>query len=141
MASVPSVSVYVTKDTCYVISQLLTDHGRVSAEPMLKLDRRAGDKAIGAAVIRCLDAFQEADAPPPDHFDVLKTFLGARNWKAFTRHAANVSIEKTSRNTISLAVARADDKGAYAYGPSTHCVPDEEEIGRTVRQLADSSDL
>lgn len=140
MATVPSVAVYVTRKAIFVISQVMTDHGRVSALPMLRLERSAADEEIGSAVLRCLDAFSEKDGPPPpDHFNDLKRFLRARSWKPFVSQALNVTVEAPTKKRLSLAAARADEHGAFAYGPAQPCARDAAAIGAALRRLADDS--
>ena len=136
MQAVPSVAVYVTADTIFVISQQITDYGRVSIEPMLKLDRTASHREIGDAVLTCMAAFEDVEgAPDPDHLQGLLDFVGAKSWTPFARRAVNVSVEDTPKNRVSLAVARASGRGAYAYGESQTCARDPEAIGELLMRL------
>lgn len=137
MAAVPSVSVYVTTDTVFVISQQMTDHGRVSVQPMLRLDKNTSADAVGAAVLRCLDEFQEIDGlPDPDHLQGLLDFIGARSWTPFAKSAIDISIEGLSRRRVALSSARANGRGAYLYGESRECRREPQAIGKMVLQLA-----
>lgn len=137
MAAIPSVAVFVTADTVFVISQQMTDHGRVSVQPMLQLDKNASADAVGMAVLQCLDKFQEIDGPPaPGHLQELLDFVGARSWTPFARRAINISIEASSRRRVTLSPARANGRGAYAYGESHECRREPQAIGKMLLQLA-----
>jgi hypothetical protein len=132
--------VYITRKAFFVISQVMTDHGRVSAQPMLQLGRSAADEEIGSAVLRCLEAYSEKDGPPsPDHFNDLKHFLRTRSWKPFVSQALNVAVEGPTTRRVLLAAARADKNGAFAYGPAQPCARDATAIGAALRRLAKDS--
>lgn len=136
MAATPSVAVYATSDTVFVISQQMTDHGRVSVQPMLRLERNTSADAVGAAVLSCLDDFQEIDGlPEPDHLQSLLDFVGARSWVSFARSAIDISIEGLSRRRVTLSSARANGRGAYLYGDSHECRRDPQAIGEMLLQL------
>ncbi len=137
MATVPTVAVYVTTDSVFVISHQMTDYGRVSVEPMLRLRQDASADELGAAVLKCLDAFQEIDgAPDPDHLQGLLRFVGARSWTPFAKKAINISVEGTPRRRVTMSSARADSRGAYAYGKSHECRRKPQDIGEMLLQLA-----
>ena len=141
MAAIPSVAVYVTTDTVFVISQQITDHGRVSVQPMLRLDKNTSADAVGAAVLRCLDEFQEIDGlPEPDHLQGLLDFVGSRSWTPFAKRAISISIEGHSRRRVTLLSARANGRGAYAYGESHECRREPQAIGEMLLQLAREHD-
>jgi hypothetical protein len=136
MTAIPSVAVYVTADDIFVISQQMTDHGRVSVQPMLRLERNSSTAAVGAAVLQCLEAFQEIDGvPEPDHLQGLLDFIGAGSWTPFAKRAINVSIEGGSKDRVVLFPARASRRGAYAYGKSHECERKSEAIGELLLQL------
>jgi hypothetical protein len=137
MAAIPSVAVYVTTDTVFVISQQITDHGRVSVQPMLRLDKNTSADAVGAAVLRCLDEFQDIDGlPEPDHLQGLLDFVGARSWTPFAKRAISISIEGHSKHRVTLLSARANGRGAYSYNESHECRREPQAIGEMVLQLA-----
>jgi hypothetical protein len=136
MSAIATVAVYVTKDTIFVISQQMTDHGRVSVDPMLRLEANAAPGAAGAAVLQCLDAFQDIDGlPESGHLERLLGFVGARSWSAFAKHAINISVEGPSKDRVALAAARADGRGAYAHGPSRECRREPLAIGELLLEL------
>jgi len=136
MDAIPSVAVYVTADAIYIISQQLTDHGRVSVEPMRRLDADATALAIGETVVAGLDSFREIDGQPdPDHLQGFLDFVGARSWGAFAKGALNVSVEGRSPATAALSAARADGRGAFAYGEGQECALDASSIGLAILQL------
>jgi len=137
MAAIPSVAVFVTADAVFVISQQMTDHGRVSIPPMLRLDNNTSVDAVGAAVLRCLDEFQEIDGlPEPGHLQGLLDFVGARSWAPFAKRAINISVAGLSRRRVTLSPARANGRGAYAYGESHECRREPQAIGEMLLQLA-----
>ena len=137
MAAIPSVAVFVTTDTVFIISQQMTDHGQVSVKPMLRLDKNTSADAVGTAVLRCLDEFQEIDGlPEPDHLQGLLDFVGARSWTPFTKRAIIISIEGRSRRRVTLLPARANGRGAYLYGESHECRREPKAIGEMLLQLA-----
>ena len=139
MVAIPSAAVFVTADAVFVISQQMTDHGRVSVQPMLQLDKNASADAVGTAVLRCLDEFQEIDGPPePGHLQGLLDFVGARSWTPFAKRAIAISIEidGQSRHRVTLSSARANGRGAYAYGKSHDCRREPQAIGEMLLQLA-----
>jgi len=136
MAAIPSVAVYVTADDIFVISQQMTDHGRVSAQPMLRLERDSPITVVGAAVLQCLDAFQEIDGlPEPGHLQGLLDFIGARSWTPFAKRAINVSIEGRTKARVALFPARANRDGAYAYTESHECARKSAAIGELLLRL------
>lgn len=139
MQSLPSVAVYVTAETIFVISQQITDFGRVSIEPMFNLDRGASHRDVGDAVLACMAEFEDVEgAPDPDHLQGLLEFVGAKSWTPFAKRAVNVSVEGISKNQVSLAVARASGRGAYAYGESHSCAREPEAIGKLLMHLVES---
>ena len=137
MAAVPSVAVFVTADEIFVISPQMTDHGRVSVQPMQQFEANSAPNAVGEAVLQSLAAFHEIDGlPDPDHLQGLLGFVGARSWRAFAKRAINISVEGMSKDCVTLAAARANDPGAYAYGPSRECRREPLAIGKLLLQLA-----
>jgi hypothetical protein len=137
MAAIPSVAVFVTVDAVFVISQQMTDHGRVSIPPMLRLDKNTSADAVGAAVLRCLDEFQEIDGPPePGHLQELLDFVGARSWTPFAKRAINIEIDGRASRRVTMSPARANGRGAYLYGESHECVREPQAIGEMLLQLA-----
>ena len=138
MSAVPSVAVYVTADEFFVISQQITDAGRVSIEPMLRLERDSAPAMVGESVLTCLAAFQDIEGmPDPDHLRKLLEFVGSRSWAPFARRAINISVEGSSSDLVALSAARANNRGAYAYGDSIDCPRDAEAIGEQLASLAD----
>ena len=138
MAANATVAVYATRDVIFVISQQMTDHGRVSIEPMLKIDRTAAAGVAGEAVLQCLDAFQEIDGPPrTEHLKQLLGLVGARSWTAFAKSAINVSVEGLTKDRVSMCAARADGRGAYAYGPSRECDREPGAVGELLLEMID----
>lgn len=136
MAAVPTVAAYVTTDTVFLISQMMTDHGRVSAQPMLRFDRNTSASVLGEAVLRCLDEFQEIDGiPEPDHLQGFLDFVGARSWTSFAKSAIDISIAAPSRRLVSLSPARANRRGAYIYGDSHECKREPQAIGEMLIRL------
>ena len=104
---------------------------------MLRLDQDASADAVGAAVLRCLDEFQEIDGPPkPDHLQGLLDFVGARSWTPLAKSAINIAIEGSSGRRVTLSSARANERGAYAYGESHECRREPQAIGEMLLQLA-----
>jgi hypothetical protein len=137
MAAIPSVAVYVTADAIFVISEQMTDQGRVSIQPMLRLDKNASTDAVGEAVLRCLDKFQEIDRlPDPDHLQGLLDFVGARSWTPFARSAVGISIAGSSRRRVTLYAAQANGRGAYAYGEPHECRREPQAIGEMVQLVS-----
>ena len=140
MQAVPGVAVYVTADTIFVISNQITDHGRVSIEPMLKLERTATSAAIGDAVLQCMAAFQDVEgAPDPDHLQGLLDFVGAKSWTPFAKRAINVSVMGPSKDRIEMAVARASGRGAFVYGETHECTREPEAIGALLMRLVEEA--
>ena len=137
MVAIPSVAVFVAADAVFVISEQMTDHGRVYVHPMLRLDKNASADVVGAAVLRCLDEFQEIDGlPDPDHLQGLLDFVGARSWTPFAKRAIRISIEGNSRRRVTLSSARSNGRGAYLFGASHECPRDPQAIGEMLLQLA-----
>jgi hypothetical protein len=138
MGSVPSVAVYVTANEIFVISQRMTDNGRTAIEPMQRLERSATPAAVGSAVLAGLEAFQDGEGPPdPDCLQNLLDFVGARSWTPFAKRALNVSIAGRSGHEVVLSPARANGRGAYAYGDSYDCPRAAQAIGELLASLAD----
>ena len=136
MQATASVAIYVTADEIFVISQQITDHGRVSVEPMLRLEAKATPGAVGVTVIQCLDSFQDIDGlSEPDHLKRLLGFVGASSWSAFAKRATNISVEGLSKDRVALAAARANGRGAYAYGASRECHREALAIGELLLEL------
>lgn len=140
MQAVPGVAVYVTADTIFVISNQITDYGRVSIEPMLKLERTATPAETGNAVLQCMAAFQDVDgAPDPDHLQGLLDFVGAKSWTPFAKRAVNVSVMGISSDRIEMTVARSSGRGAFVYGESQECTREPEAIGELLIRLVEEA--
>jgi hypothetical protein len=129
----------VTADEILAISHQISDAGRLSIEPMLRLERDSAPGAVGESVLTCLDAFRDIDGTPdPDHVEKLLRFVGSRSWAPYARRAINISVEGTSDDLVTLYATRANGRGAYAYGdPVVACPRDADAIGEQVAALTD----
>lgn len=137
MTPVPTVGVFVTNDAIFVIAEKMTEGGRLSVDPMLRLERGTPPNVVGEAILKGLAAFQDSDdTPDRDGLRRLLEFVGARSWKSFAKGAINFSIAGLSENTVGLSPALADSRGAYLYRDTHECPREAVAIGEMLESLA-----
>ncbi len=132
-----SCAVYFRGDAIYVISQSLTNHGRVAKDPMVKLPKTAAAFDLGRAVLDALAAFSAVDGlPPPTHLADFLRFVGAPSWRKFATGTLEIAVTFDGRE-LHLRPSRADSKGAFLYEESfTACRPEPATLGVQVLALA-----
>ena len=118
----------------------MTDHGRVTKEPMVKLASKASAVEIGQAVLDGLAAFEDIKGlPQPNHLERFLRFVGAKSWRAFTRGTLHINVGYDGKE-INLIPSRADRRGAFPYNKAPSiCPPEPEIVGGRILELAESN--
>lgn len=132
-------AVYFKDGACYVNAEVITNHGTVAKEPMVKLPGGVSALELGQTVLDALEAYEDTDGlPEPDHLEKFLRFVGARSWRGFTKGNLHINVGYDGKQ-VRLIPSRADGKGAFLYdNEPVLCAPEPESLGRKMLELAES---